>query len=52
MPVKFGQNSIRFWLFLSYLITTVCNETFKYACEKGHSELVEAATLELLYIFR
>ena len=23
MPVKFGQTSIRFWFFLSYLITTV-----------------------------
>ena len=23
MPVKFGQASIRFWFFLSYLITTV-----------------------------
>ena len=23
MPVKFGQTGIRFWFFLSYLITTV-----------------------------
>ena len=28
----------------------VCYETFKSACKKGHSELVEAATLELPYI--
>jgi hypothetical protein len=25
MPVKFGQTSIRFWFFLSYVITTVKN---------------------------
>ena len=37
MPVKFGQTSIRFWLFLSYLITTVLVFVFYHGicCEKS-----------------
>ena len=31
MPVKFGQKSLRFWFFLSYLITTVKSRTIRNA---------------------
>ena len=39
MPVKFWQTSLRFWLFLSYLITTVIENV--YLVEKQNKDNFE-----------
>ena len=39
MPVKFGQTSIRFWFFLSYLITTVNTYLQPFSCKIYRSKV-------------